>query len=133
MNPIASLKPLIASFAATLALLSAPTAATAAGTHEHTPKHGGVVAETKDMDYELVAKPDVITLHVRAHGKAPDISQASAKLTLLSGKEKSEVTLAPAGDKLQAKGNFQVAAGTKVVAVVTWAGKAPATARFTVK
>jgi hypothetical protein len=26
--------------------------------HEHKPLHGGVVREVKDMDYELVAKPD---------------------------------------------------------------------------
>ena len=38
--------------------------------HEHKPLHGGVVVEVKDMDYELVAKPTVIQLHLRDHGKA---------------------------------------------------------------
>ena len=37
----------------------------AAGGHDHSPKHGGVVAEAKDMDYELVAKPAAIQLHLR--------------------------------------------------------------------
>jgi hypothetical protein len=29
-----------------------------------------VVVEANDMDFELVAKPGLITLHVRDHGKA---------------------------------------------------------------
>lgn len=100
--------------------------------HEHKPLHGGVVVEIKDMDYELVAKPTTIQLFLRDHGKAADVSKASAKVTLLTGTEKQEVELKPAGDKLEATGNFKVGPGTKAVAVVTVAGK-PATARFTLK
>ena len=54
------------------------------------------------------------------------------KLTLLSGTDKQEIELKPAGDKLEATGSFKVGPGTKAVAVVTVAGK-PATARFTLK
>lgn len=100
--------------------------------HEHKPLHGGVVVEVKDMDYELVAKPTTIRLFLRDHGKAADVSKASAKVTLLTGTEKQEVELMPAGDKLEATGSFKVGTGTKAVAVVTVAGK-PATARFTLK
>jgi hypothetical protein len=100
--------------------------------HEHKPLHGGVVVEVKDMDYELVARPDAMQLHLRDHGKAVDISKASAKLTLLAGTEKQEVELKPAGDKLEARGAFKVAANTKVVAVVSIAGKS-STARFVLK
>ena len=100
--------------------------------HEHKPLHGGVVVEVKDMDYELVAKPTTIQLFLRDHGKAADVSKASAKVTLLTGSEKQEVELKPAGDKLEATGSFKVGPGTKAVAVVTVAGK-PATARFTLK
>ena len=100
--------------------------------HEHKPMHGGVVVEVKDMDYELVAKPTVIQLYLRDHGKPADVSKASAKLTLLSGTEKQEVELKPVGDKLEASGSFKVGPGTKAVAVVTVGGK-PATARFTMK
>lgn len=100
--------------------------------HEHQSMHGGVVVEVRDMDYELVAKPDSIDLHLRDHGKPADVSQASAKVTLLTGKEKQEVELKPAGDKLQATGSFKVGPGTKAVAVVTIKGK-PSTARFTLK
>ncbi len=113
----------------TLALAGA---AFAAGKHDHKPLHGGVVVEVKDIDYELVAKPTVIQLHLRDHGKAVDVSKASAKVTLLTGTEKQEVELKPAGDKLEATGSFKVGPGTKAVAVVTVAGK-PATARFTIK
>ena len=100
--------------------------------HEHKPLHGGVVVEVKDIDYELVAKPTVIQLHLRDHGKPADVSKATAKVTLLTGTEKQEVELKPAGDKLEATGSFKVGPGTKAVAVVTVAGK-PATARFTLK
>ncbi|MES2718734.1 MAG: hypothetical protein V4795_23450 [Pseudomonadota bacterium] len=116
---------------AALALALAGTAF-AAGGHDHSPKHGGVVVEVKDMDLELVAKPGAIQLHLRSHGKAPDLSKATAKVTLLTGTEKQEVELKPAGDKLEATGSFKVGPGTKAVAVVTVAGK-PATARFTLK
>jgi hypothetical protein len=101
--------------------------------HEHKPLHGGVVVEVKDVDYELVARPTAIQLHLRDHGKPADLSKASARLTLLTGTEKQEVELKPAGDKLEAAGSFKVGPGTKVVAVVTVPGKPLATARFTLK
>jgi hypothetical protein len=100
--------------------------------HEHKPMHGGVVVEVKDMDYELVAKATTLQLYLRDHGKPADISKASAKVTLLTGAEKQEVELKPAGDKLEATGSFKVGPGTKAVAVVTVNGK-PASARFTLK
>lgn len=100
--------------------------------HEDKPLHGGLVAEVKDMDYELVAKPDVLQLYLRDHGKPVDVSKATAKVTLLSGADKQEVELKPTGDKLEAKGSFKVSPGTKVVAQVNLASKAT-TARFVLK
>lgn len=100
--------------------------------HEDKPLHGGLVTEIKDMDYELVAKTDVLQLYVRDHGKPVDVSRATAKITLLSGSDKQEIDLKPSGDKLEAKGSFKVAPGTKVVAQVNLASKA-ATARFVLK
>lgn len=124
---------LIASFALALA-----SSAFAAGdkhgpAHDHKPLHGGVVVEVKDIDYELVAKPTLIQLHLRDHGKPTDVSKASAKLTLLSGTEKQEVELKPVGGKLEAAGTFKVGPGTKVVALVTVAGKPAGTVRFALK
>lgn len=123
----------LAAFALTLA-----GSAYAGGDHhhagdDHKPMHGGVVAASKVMDYELVAKPTSIQLHLRDHGKPADASKASAKLTLLSGIEKQEVELKPAGDKLEATGSFKVGPGTKAVAVVTIAGKPAGTVRFALK
>ncbi len=112
--------------------LAAAGAARAAEGHDHSPKHGGVVAEGKDWDFELVAKPAAVQLYVRGHGKAADLSKASAKLTLLTGADKQDVDLKPAGDKLEATGAFKVGPGTKAVAVVNVNGR-PATARFTLK
>ena len=100
--------------------------------HEDKPLHGGLITEIKDVDYELVAKPDVLQLYVRDHGKPVDVSKATAKITLLSGSDKQEIDLKPSGDKLEAKGSFKVAPGTKVVAQVNLASKA-ATARFVLK
>ena len=122
---------------ATLALALAGSAFAAGDkhdhAHEHKPLHGGVVVAVKDMDYELVAKPTLIQLHLRDHGKPADVSRASAKLTLLTGTEKQQVELKPVGDRLEAAGSFKLAAGTKVVAVISGAGPAQSTARFTLK
>ena len=107
--------------------------AIAAGEHDHVPKFGGVVVETKAGDVEIVAKPDSIRIHITDHGKAMKLDGAKAKVTLLNGTEKSEAELIAVGDKLEAKGAFKVAKGTKGIAVVTLAGKPPVTARFEIK
>ena len=117
--------------ASILAALAGP--ALAAGNHDHSPKFGGVVVETKVGDIEIVAKPDSIKIYISDHGKAVKFEGAKAKVTLLNGAEKSEVELSPAGDKLEAKGTFKVAKGTKGIALVTLAGKPVTTARFEVK
>jgi len=105
----------------------------AADKHDHSPKHGGVVVEVKDVDYELVARPEVISLYLRDHGKGVDLKGASAKLTLLTGAEKIEVALVATTDRLEARGTFSIASGTKVVAIVTRPGKPVQTVRFTLK
>jgi len=107
--------------------------AMAAGGHDHTPRFGGIVVETKAADLEIVAKADAIVIYVSDHGKPMKLDGAKAKVTLLNGTDKSEADLVPAGDKLEAKGIFKVGKGTKGIAVVTLAGKPPATARFEVK
>lgn len=117
-------------FFAALIMAAAATAVYAGG--DHAPLHGGIFAAGKAMDYELVAKPDVLQLYLRDHGKPMDASNAKAKLTLLVGTDKQEVELQPAGDKLEAKGSFKLPAGTKAVAVVSLAGKS-STARFVLK
>jgi len=100
--------------------------------HEHTALHGGVVAEAKDIDFELVAKPDSLRLYARDHGKPVEVGNSSAKLTLLAGGVKQEVALKPSGDKLEAMGQFKVA-GAKAVALVTLPGKPAVTVRFVLR
>ena len=121
--------------AASVALLMAFAAsATLAGSgHDLKPKFGGVVVETKVGDMEIVAKPDSIQIYITDHGKAMKLDGAKAKVTLLNGTEKSEADLTVAGDKLEAKGAFKVAKGTKGIALVTLAGKPATSARFEVK
>jgi hypothetical protein len=102
--------------------------------HEHTSLNGGIVVEANHIDFELVAKADSIALYVRDHDKPASTQGASGKVTLLNGADKTEATLAPAGDnKLEAKGAFKVAPGTKVVAAVTLAGKPAVNVRFAIK
>ncbi|MGY4829144.1 hypothetical protein ACVNIS_11245 [Sphaerotilaceae bacterium SBD11-9] len=100
---------------------------------DHAPKHGGVVMETKAGDLELVAKPDLIVIHVSDHGKPMKLTSGTGKVTVFNGNDKTEAPLALVGDKLEAKGSFKVAAGTKVLAEVALNGKPAASARFTLK
>lgn len=101
--------------------------------HDHAPSRGGVVVETKAMDFEVVARPGLIQVWVDDHGKPFQLDGAKGKVTLLNGSEKTEAELVAAGDHLQAKGSFKVAKGTKGIATVTLAGKPAASARFEIK
>jgi hypothetical protein len=100
---------------------------------DHTPKHGGMVVEGTHLDFEIVTKADVIQVYVQEHGKKVSLDGAKGKMTLLSTAGKSDVDLVPAGDKMEAKGSFKIAKGTKGVVSVTLADKPAATARFDVK
>ena len=100
---------------------------------DHAPKHGGVVVETKAGDLELVAKPELIVIHVSDHGKPMKLTSATGKVTVFNGNDKTEAPLALVGDKLEAKGSFKVGAGTKVLADVALNGKPAVAARFTLK
>jgi len=98
---------------------------------DHKTKYGGVLTVVKDVEYELVAKPDAITIYVDDHGKKVSTKGGTGKLTLLTGAEKSEVTLTPVGENgLEARGPMKVATGTKAVATITLQGKPAVSARF---
>lgn len=117
-------------------LLAAPALAWSqkASKDDHAPQHGGVVTESSGIDFELVTKPDAITVYVRDHGRVVDLKGAMGKIVLLTGNEKLEATLVPIeGNALQAKGTFKVGPGTKAVSTVTLPGKKPITARFVIK
>lgn len=117
-----------------LALSSSLAAFAAKDSHDHSPRHGGIVTEAGHIDLELVLKADAIALHLRDHGKALKVEGGSARITLLSGANKQDVALAPAGEgRFEAKGAFPATAGTKAAVVVTLPGRKPLTARFAVK
>ena len=119
------------SVSAALLIALATVPALAGG--DHIPRHGGVMVETKAGDMEIVAKPNNLRIYFTDHGKPVNFDGAKAKVTLLNGSEKSEAELTPAGDKMEVKGTFKVAKGTKGIAVLTLVGKAPVTARFEIK
>lgn len=124
---------LIAILACSMGVLST-SSVFAGGADDHKPKHGGIVSVGKAFDAELVAKPDLITIYVADHGKPMTSKGMKAKITMLNGSEKSEAELQPAGDnKLEAKGKFTVAKGTKLVAVIAPEGKSGSTFRFEIK
>jgi hypothetical protein len=47
--------------------------------HEHTALHGGVVAEAKDIDFELVAKPDSLRLSCARPRQAVEVGTATPR------------------------------------------------------
>ncbi len=122
-----------------LVMVALAPAASAADDHKHDKKahtghHGGVVAMAGHTEYELVAKPDVLTIYVSEEEKPVPTKGASGTLTLLVGKEKTSGTLVPAGDnRLEAKGAFKPAPGARVVATVTLPGHKAEQVRFTLK
>lgn len=124
---------LFAPLAAVLIAVAGPAYAADEHGHDHKPLHGGILAESGPTEYELVAKPEAITLHAREKGKPVSVQGARAKLTILSGAEQSVVELKPAADRLQAAGSFKVAPGTKIVAAVELPGRKPANLRFAIK
>ena len=129
MHQFLNIRPLIIS--TLIALASAQVIAGAE--HDLTPKFGGVVVETKIGDIEIVVKSDVMQIYINDHGKAVKLDGGKARITLLNGADKSEADLVPASGKLEAKGAFKVAKGTKGIAVVTLVGLPPTSARFEVK
>jgi hypothetical protein len=101
--------------------------------HEAKAQHGGVVSVMKDTNYELVTRAGEVLLYVSDHDKPADLTGATAKLTLLSGSKKAELTLMPGKDALQAKSDFAVVAGTKAMAQVSVKGQPAQTVRFSIK
>lgn len=119
--------------AAMAASLNAAPALAGAG-HDHGPKYGGVVREFHNVAYELVAKPDSLTVYVSDHGKPIPTQGGTAEAVIYAGNDKTTVKLEPAGDnRMVAKGSFKVGVGVRVVLTATLPGKTPAKATFNLK
>lgn len=113
--------------------LTTPFAFAGAG-HDHGPKHGGLVREAGAITYELVAKSDVLTLHVSEHGKPVPTQGAKATLMLIAGNDRTTIALEPADEnRMVAKGNFKIGVGVRAALTVTLAGKDEAKVNFNLK
>lgn len=124
------MKSLILSLAAVAALTASPVFAGAG----HGPSHGGVAREVKSITYELVARPDSLTLYLSDHGKSIPTRGARAEAVIYAGNDKTTVALAPAGDnRMTARGSFKLGVGVRVMLTVTLAGKQPAKVSFNLK
>jgi uncharacterized Zn-binding protein involved in type VI secretion len=102
--------------------------------HGDKPKHGGVVSSASDMNFELVNKDGKAELYVTDHGKPVDTTSATGKLTVLNGKDKTEVALDGTSENtLMSKEDAKLAKGSKAVAAITFADKKTVNVRFAVK
>jgi hypothetical protein len=103
-----------AAFLLVAVLMSEPVFAAERG-HAHGPRHGGVAREVGEVTYELVVKPDVMTLNVFDHGKPGPMRDASAKATVYAGNDRTTVKPSPAGENtLAAKASFKSGVGVRV-------------------
>ena len=97
-------------------------------------RNGGVTTMLKNRDYELVARPDSLTVFVYQDEKPASTKGAMGTLTLSQGDYKTTVALQPSGaNALEAKGAFKVGAGTKAVATITLSGRKPQEVPWTLK
>lgn len=102
--------------------------------------HGGQLRMAGAYHFELVvakdskeAKENPVIVFVTDHaGSKVPTTGATGTVTILSGKTKTTVKLAPDGDnRLKGSGIYASTPDMKVVVSVTLAGKAPEQARFT--
>ena len=130
-------------FAALLAAVFASSAALAhTDDYLDTQKHanGGQMRMAGALHFELVvakdnkaAKESAITIYVTDHDDAKmPTAGAKGTVTLLSGKDKSTVTLTPDGDnRLKGSGKYASTPDLKAIVSISLAGKPAEQARFT--
>ena len=102
--------------------------------------HGGQLRMAGMYHFELVveksakgARDNPVVVYVTYHaGTSIPTAGSSGTATLLAGKDKTVVTLAPDGDnRMKGSGKYASATGLKAVVSITLAGKAAEQARFT--
>lgn len=114
--------------------LSALLTATPVLAHEDHGKsmHGGFVLDTGFVQFEIVGKDGLLTVHASDHGKPVATAGTTGKLTVLTGSAKREIELKPLKDNLL-QGQGVLNAGDRVLLNLTMPGKKPLAARTTVK
>ncbi len=94
-------------------------------------KHGGHEVQAGKFHVELTVKEREVTLYVRDQADKPvDAKSVKATATVLSGKDKATLELAPAGEGLKGQAPFSVAKDAKVVVSFRVAGAKSEQARF---
>ena len=96
---------------------------------DHKAMHGGLFYQA-NYDYELVVRDGEVKLFVTDHGKAVELSGATARVTILMGGKKTDIIMAPTGEFFSAKTTRKPEKGAKAVVQMQISGKA-STARFT--
>lgn len=101
--------------------------------HGEKPRHGGVVSQAKDLNFEMVNQNGKAVIYILDHGLPVDTSEASGKLTTLNGSEKTETNLQPAGEnRLASVNSVSLDKGAKAIASLTL-GQKKVSVRFAVK
>ena len=115
---------------AALAVAAAP--ALAAEDHDHSSKHGGVIAESGHHHLEIVARDGMLEIYVDGEdGKPEEVAGAKAAAVVLSEGKKVDVALAPgAGNVLKGTGSFKAGSGTTIVITLTMPDHAPEQTRI---
>ena len=103
-------------------------------------RHGGQLGVAGVYGFELTIEKDAkaavdnpVVVYVTNHdGQAVSTTGATGAATLLSGKEKTVVTLTPDGDnRMKGIGKYVSNPAMKVIVAITLPGKATEQARFT--
>ena len=116
-----------------LSLTSGGVLAHGAHGNDH-PLHGGVVKVIGDMSFELVNGDNRIELYLLDDGKMIQSKGMQAILQITTNGVKSELTLTPSGDNRFSIDGKTIAAGAKVLALVTLEdGSSKVGARFTIE
>ena len=124
----------VASLLVGLVLTVSTSVGLAAAKHEESkPRHGGVVVEVNEVDYELVARDGGFVIHVADHGKPVSTKGWSGTISTVGG-EKASADLVSSGENLfEAKGNLKTKPGSRLLATIHAPGKKPVQVRFTTK
>ncbi len=95
--------------------------------------HGGQIRMAGAYHFELVVEEGTLTVYLTDHADQPIASAGTnGSATVLVGKNRSTINLAPAGDnRLTGKGSFAMDAAMRVVLSISLPGQAAEQARFT--
>ena len=103
-------------------------------------QYGGVVVEGGKFQAELVVTNDNLTVYITEHGANVPTKGATGKVTVLTEGKKSEFALVASGENMLIASlpsnddkTPAVSEGSRVVAVITLAGKAANSVRWVIK